>query len=215
MSLYEEGWRFLRQDLHPEEESLAETGGCDGSKKNVWASHRAIQASWTDSTETGYDHVFLFSSLTDLCGQMGPCNLRGKVQILGIVAHGPPFSGGLIQLDHDLTVESISGFDSEFQLLRRYLTSEAIVVFYSCAAGYEGAGSALLIEISSRLPGRTIIGFTVWGVTSPFGSSHPGIMGYNRYPDSSVSEGMLNPGNEFSKWARNGMIIKLPSSETR
>jgi Domain of unknown function (DUF4347) len=180
---------------------------------NVWASHRLIHASWTDSRETGYDYVFLFNSLTDLCNKMASSRLQGKVQILGIVAHGPQFNGGLVKLNRDLTVESISTFTEEFQQLRYYLTRSATVAFYSCTLGYGGSGSALMIEISSRLPGRTIIGFSVWGITSPYFSSNPGLVGYNRYPDSTHSEGFLFPNNDFAKWARDGQIIRLPLAE--
>jgi len=181
--------------------------------KFVWASHKLINAAWTESGETNYDYVILFNSLTELCAQMGKRNLLDQVQILGLAAHGGEFHGGRIQLDSDLTVESIGGFDTEFRLLQRYLTRSAILTFYACAAGYGEAGSALLRGISSRLPGRLVIGFSVWGVTSPYGASHPGIMGYNRQPNCTTSEGLLSPGNEFAKWARDGQIIRLPSAE--
>lgn len=179
--------------------------------ENVWASHHQIQAAWSDSRVT-FQHVFSFNSLTELCGEMGRNGLRGRVNVLAVVAHGGSDLGGSVRLDRILTVESVGNFDDEFQLLRRYIIRDGFLIFYSCAAGFGSAGTELLKKVSGKLPTRTIIGFTVWGITGPHGVTHPGFMGFTHYPDVTRSEGLIDVTGPYANWARDGEIIRSATS---
>lgn len=161
---------------------------------------------------TGWTHHLYFNALSDLMAKMRRAGLRNKVDILGIVAHGN--AGGLVQLDRNLTIDTISSFDSELELLRRYLKRTAVLTFYSCIAAAGVEGTNLLLELSRRLPGRWIVGFTVFGIVSDSFPNAPGTMGYNtRRGDVTTSLGQLSPAIPETKAALNGTIVALPASE--
>lgn len=80
----------------------------------VWA-YRIDTFDWkNDATKTGWSHAFKFTGLSDLITQLRNArpSISGQITKLGIVAHGN--QAGLVQLDRDLTVESLSTFRKEF-----------------------------------------------------------------------------------------------------
>src|SRR5205085_7171855 len=130
---------------------------------------------WERRPETGWSHTLQMTGLTGLVESMDKAGLRGVVTQLGIVAHGD--QPGVVQLDRVLMAATSSGFESEFNRLRWYLTRDAMLTFYSCIAGQGERGSRLLIEISRLLPGRTVVGFEVFGLIGPPGlTNSPGAM---------------------------------------
>lgn len=178
---------------------------------NVWASvNDDSLGTWRDpSTNSPWSHMFYFNTLPDLLIKMKHNNLRGKVDILGIVAHGD--AGGLVNLGSPLTPETIDGFRNVLHTLRWYLKPHAVLAFYSCVAAVGEGGSKLLEELSRLLPGRYIVGFTVWGVGSTI-MGYPGIMEYSlQYRGSSI--GLLNPSIPYTKIALNGSIVRWPDGE--
>ena len=207
----------------------------------VWAAHTAPRIGrWqTHAYSTGWSHTIHFSSLRDLLLQMSsgrglqdanavrpratmnwPRQDRrpiGWVSRLGIVAHGD--QAGVVQLGRDLTPDSLPAFDRELTELGEYLTPDGMVVFFSCIAGSGSEGSRLLTGLSERLPGRTIVGFTVMGETQAsenLSAMSPQSPGWVREaPHGAESgrpgaEGMLDPWSVYAKWAKNGRITRSP-----
>jgi len=210
----------------------------------VWAAHTGPRiGQWRDRAyTTGWSHTFHFSSLRDLLEQMSrrrglrerprtpafrtmrpptpDLRQHGQVTRLGIVAHGD--TQGVVQLDRDLTVSSISSFDQKLQELCSYLTDNAQVIFYSCNMAFGRAGDALLNALSARLPGRTVIGFTIQGETdanemlSAMSPQSPGRV--REAPHGTGSgrpgrEGLLGPWSLYAKWSRDGTIVRRPPVE--
>src|SRR4051794_31572417 len=131
----------------------------------VW-SYRV--GAWTRNPGTGWSHTISMSGLTDLADSMERSKLQGAVTHLAIVAHGD--SPGTVELEHPLTAGSIPYFAGVFERLKGFLARDAWVTFYSCIAGKDEPGTRLLTEISRRLPGRTIVGFELFGLIGPPGA---------------------------------------------
>ena len=136
----------------------------------VWAAREDAFTWKNDPTKTGWSHAFAFSSLSGLADQMirvVPA-LTGAVTKLAIVAHGD--ERGHVQLDRLLTPESATSFRQDFMQLDAFLGPYARLIFFSCIAGKDEPGSALLNIISGKfLPRRHIIGFEVFGGVGPGG----------------------------------------------
>lgn len=176
----------------------------------VWAAiNDPTVGTFRESTTTGWSHLFYFDTLSDLLIKMKQNRLRGKVDILGIVAHGD--AGGLVNLGSPLTPETIDEFRNPLHTLRWYLKPQATVAFYSCVAAIGEGGSKLLAEVSRLLPGRYIVGFTVWGIGSTI-MGFPGMMSYSFQPRG-PSMGALNPSIPHTKIALNGEIVRWPDGE--
>jgi len=147
---------------------------------------------------------------------MGERGFAGAVSQLGIVAHGD--SPGVVQLDRELTATSIPSFSGGFDALDRYLTRQAKVIFFSCIAGKDAPGSALLTALSLRLRGRTFIAFEVFGWISNF-ASNPGQILEDVYgwpgpnPPAPSPAVTMTPWGRFAKWALEGRIIRYPALE--
>lgn len=175
----------------------------------VWA-YRI--GAWTRSSTTGWSHSFQFESLADLNQQLEEEQLNGLVRRLAIVAHGD--SGGLIQLDRPLTLSSFSTFVPELGRLRWYLTTHAMVEFYSCIMAQGEAGSTLLNQLSATLLPRTVVGFTVYGSlgNTPGIPSHPGIIdvSVSGEPSSGTRMTLWGP---FAKWSFRGVVVRWPVTE--
>lgn len=184
----------------------------------VWAPFNAPGiGSWQDRAyPTGWSDTIQFTSLRDLLDQMHlRGGLRGSVTRLGIVAHGT--IDGEVQLDRRLTSATVRTFAIELDELRWYLTPLAQFIFYSCIAGAGIDGANLLNALSVSLPGRTVIGFIVWGETSAsdalsnISPQSPGQV--HEAPDGvgsgrAGSVGLLRPGSEYARWSRNGIIVR-------
>lgn len=173
----------------------------------VWAPRIG---SWTEDPDSGWSHTIAFDTLSDLMDSMQDADLRGKVNRLGIVAHGS--LGGVVQLNPTLTVRSMPR--SDLQRLRLCLRRHAMLIFYSCVAGKGEPGSHLLVALSGELPGRTIVGFTVYGCAGGVGWGAPGNMQWSTDMNcSAISDTRLSPWIEQSKWAFDGNIVRWPSEE--
>lgn len=181
----------------------------------VWAPFDAPRiGSWQDRAySSGWSHTILFSSLPGLRNEMHRRNLDHRVTRLGIVAHGD--HPGRVQLNERLDVNSIGSFSEQIRLFGDYLTSDAQFIFYSCIAAAGRKGGEFLCRISNYLPGRTIVGFTVYGLTlagealSHMSPQTPGhISPATRLGQRIEGHGFMDPYDVFAKWARNGRIIK-------
>ena len=154
----------------------------------------------------------------DLADQMEKARLEGGVSHLAIVAHGN--SPGLVELDHPMTAASMPHFASSLARLKTFLTADAWMTFYSCIAGKDEPGTRLLIELSRHLPGRTIVGFELFGFIGPPGALNtPGAMTAVETPIAQLAmnpraqHGNLNPWCPFAKRARNSKIVHYPILE--
>src|SRR3569623_1843221 len=185
----------------------------------VW-SYRV--GAWKGSPGTGWSHTIAMSGLSDLADSMARANLMGPVDgtvtHLAIVAHGD--APGNVELDHPLTAGSSSHFTDAFDRIKRFLSRDAWLTFYSCIAGKDEPGSRLLCEISRLLPGRTIVGFELFGLIGPPGALNaPGTMVAIETPIAQLAvnpraqHGNLNPWCPFAKRARSGKIVHLPILE--
>lgn len=170
------------------------------------------------SRAPGWGHVFEFRGLGDLISSMEDAGLQGKVSQLGIVAHGD--LAGRIELDRDLTVETMPRFYADLATLTRFLSPDAWVTFYSCIAGSAKEGSELLISISKHLRGRTIVGFVLYGLIGP-GKNAAGAVkaSETQYPSVAMdpkqhaTHGYLDPWCRFAKRAKDGRIVHIPILE--
>lgn len=189
----------------------------------VWAPFRtAGVGQWTDRAyESGWSHTVQFSSLRDLLNSMASRGgLRGAVTRLGVVAHGD--RQGLIQLDRDITVTSLKEVARELNELRLYLARDGMMEFYSCNAAAGAEGSQLLCGLSNHLPGRTVVGFTVFGETdagdalSAMAPQTPGRVREAPHGKGSGRpgrDGILTPWHATAKWARDGRIVRAAPIE--
>jgi len=184
-----------------------------GGGATVWAFRTG---SW--SRAPGWGYVIGFYSLADLIGKLEAQHLRGKVSQLGIVAHGD--LAGRIELDRDLTVESLPQFYADLGMLTQYLVPDAWVTFYSCIAGKAKEGSELLTSISKHLRGRTIVGFELYGFIG-IGTNAAGMVKASETQYASVAvdpkqhatQGYLSPWCPYAKRAWDGQIVHLPLLE--
>lgn len=181
----------------------------------VWAPLNAPRiGQWQDHAYgSGWSDTIHFDNLRGLVSEMNRRNLAYSVSRLGIVAHGD--RPGVVQLDRTLRSTTVRDFREELQLLRSYLTPNGQFAFYSCIAGQGPEGDELLCAISRHLPGRTVIGFTTFGLTSAsemlsgMAPMRPG----NVRPSSGLGQayeghGTMDPYDVFAKWAMNGQIIR-------
>jgi hypothetical protein len=181
----------------------------------VWAYRVGL---WSKKPESGWSHTIQMEGLSDLMESMSRVGLQGAVTHLAIVAHGD--QPGIVQLDRLLTVGTIAGFSADFKGLQGYLTRDAMLTFFSCIAGKDKRGSHLLIEISRQLPGRTIVGFEVFGLIGAPGYTNP--PGQMAGTEMSLVEVAMKPGPQlgrldpwcpFAKRVRDGRILHLPLFE--
>lgn len=187
----------------------------DADMATVWAYRVGV---WTNNPGAGWNHTLSIGGLSDLSDQMEKAKLRGTVSHLAIVAHGN--APGLVQFDHDMTAATMSHFATDLARLKAYLTADAWVTFYSCIAGKDEPGSRLLIELSKQLPGRTIVGFELFGFIGPAGALNtPGTMTAVETPVAQLAmkpnarHGNLNPWCPFAKRARDSRIVHYPILE--
>lgn len=181
----------------------------------LWANYSGNNLGrWHDQAySSGWSHTINFSSLLNLTDQMAQRNLHGNVTRLGMVAHGD--SPGQVVLDRNLVRGTIHTFSREFTTMRSFLTRNSKLIFFSCIAGMGRDGDDFLCAVSRLLPGVTVIGFVVYGITSAnrnlaaLSPMTPGSMRpANRLGMVYEGHGLLQPWSIFSKWARNGRIVR-------
>jgi hypothetical protein len=87
--------------------------------------------------------------------------------------------------------------------------------FVSCNAGKGPNGSLFLMQLSRELPGRVIVGFSIWGFYSQF-KNEPGNV------QESINQNRPKPGTprigawgEYAKWAYKGVIVREPMDEQK
>lgn len=184
----------------------------------IW-SFRTGAGRWTRDPSTGWDDTVEFSDFHRLLPELDRRGLRGRVERLGVVAHGD--SSGLVQLSSagNLTPSSVASayYAPIWTDLRLYLTGTAMLAFYSCIAGAGAEGSQLLIAISNRLPGRTIVGFDAYGLMGPAGLPNaPGNMDAQSggaaglaMPGLGGTGNRLTPWGFNAKWAYHGRLVRI------
>ncbi|KIT14897.1 DUF4347 domain-containing protein [Jannaschia aquimarina] len=202
----------------------------------VWAPYHAdgIGTYHDRAYASGWSHTIHHHGFYNLTRQMAERNLERSVTRLGIVAHGD--TSGVIQLGRvspdrperdpqeqrrNLTVLTLDSFAKEIGDLQDFLTARAELIFYSCAAGAQAAGDRLLEGISRLLPGRTVVGFTVYAAgassndLSGLSPMTPGAL----FPSMGLrgmrieGHGTVDPHDVFAKWARDGRIVRRPPVE--
>jgi hypothetical protein len=158
------------------------------------------------------------AGLTDLAQSLQTAKLGGVVTHLAIVAHGD--APGQVVLDGKLTALSIADFQQALRRLRDFLTPSGMLTFYSCIAGRGPEGSSLLCEVSKWLPGRTVVGFELYGLIGPPGIPNaPGNMMATESSNAQVAmnpeaqHGRLSPWCPFAKRAKDGQIVHYPMLE--
>ena len=184
----------------------------------VWAHHHSPNIGlWVDRAySSGWSATIRFDTLDELVTHMGERGLVGTVTALGIVAHGD--RPGVVVLDRELTATSIPLFASGFDALDRSLTKQAKLAFFSCIAGKDAPGSSLLMALSLRLPGRTIIGFEVYGWVAVEPNAPGQILeDVDGWPGANAPVPrpavIMTPWGRFAKWALDGRIIRYPVLE--
>jgi hypothetical protein len=181
----------------------------------VWA-YRV--GAWSTNPATGWSHTIQMKGFADLVATLSKENLGKRVSHLAIVAHGD--QPGQIVLDKPLTAATLDSFDASLARLGAYLTPDGMLSFYSCIAGKGPEGSALLVALSSKLRGRTIVGFELFGLIGPPGLKNaPGNMVATEASNAQMAmnpssqHGKLSPWCPFAKRALNGQIVHYPLLE--
>lgn len=123
----------------------------------------------------------------------------------------------------NLTLNAVDStyYASIWRNLKQYLTPTAMLTFYSCIAGAGQEGTGLLTAISTRLPGRTIVGFDVYGLMGSAGLPNaPGNMAAQMggaaglaMPRQGSLGSNLTPWGYNAKWAHNGRLVRIPMVE--
>jgi Domain of unknown function (DUF4157)/Domain of unknown function (DUF4347) len=148
-----------------------------------------------------------------------------KLRKLGILAHGDV--GGVIHIGTtEINVANLDASRAKISTLAGFLTPDADVYVYGCVSAVGRAGSALLKELSSMLPGRRIIGFNV--LTSTPMAGHfaaaemciwPDIqatdMKSDLFKDINKSRVPATESAAAAKIAKDGVIIKWPADERK
>jgi uncharacterized protein (TIGR03067 family) len=179
------------------------------ASNGVWAFHTG---DFKPDRSLGWTHAFKIKNLDDLIKKMSDEELVGSVSKLAIVAHGD--SGGLVQLDPELTEKNVDSFSKDWKRLTQYLTPNAKFMFMSCVAGAGTEGTQLLRAISSYLPGRLVIGFTIngsiraRGVAGDIWEAPKGRTGMN--PALFKGEPRMTDESVFAKWVQDGRLVRLP-----
>jgi hypothetical protein len=181
----------------------------------VWAFRTG---NFVQDSSSGWRYSIPFNSLDGLIKELRDKKLMSQVETLAIIAHGD--TGGLVQLDRDLTAKTIGSFGRALIDLNDFLIPFGKLIFVSCIAALGEAGDDLLNGISQFMPNRHIIGFTINGATAQEGlPSVPGqvLEGENiiRGMPAKLLKGLpaLTEYSYFSKWALNGHITKIPIQE--
>lgn len=181
----------------------------------VWAFR---VGAWSKLPSSGWSHTIEMKGLPDLVTSMQKETLSGRVSHLAIVAHGD--QPGQVILDKTLSAGNVNAFSASWSRLGAYITRDGMLTFYSCIAGKGNEGTQLLTAISERLPGRTIVGFELYGLIGPPGIRNaPGNMTATEASDaqmamkSSAQHGRLTPWCPFAKRARGGQIVHYPVLE--
>jgi len=182
--------------------------------RNVWA----FRAGNFVDKGNGWDQVIPFSSLADINKRLADSKLNGGVARLGIVAHGD--APGQVQLEGGpLTPETIAKYTIDLLALQAFLKSNGKLIFVSCIAAKDQAGSRLLTGLSKILTNRYVIGFEIFGGFNRYFSA-PGDVYEDPHGSSSgaplekqTNLIRLTEASIYSKWALNGAIIRLPLSE--
>ncbi len=178
----------------------------------VWA---YAAGEWSHRGANGFTHVIRIRGLEDLVAELRWRASRwGAIERLGIVAHGD--ADGVVRLQPTVLNPHTARtrLASELDKLSRHLAPDAVVTFYACVAGAGLQGTALLVAVSERLPGRTVVGFEVMGEIAASGL--PNTAGRVRERQHASGEGRhawLTPHSVFAKWARNG-VREAPTGGT-
>lgn len=173
----------------------------------VWAYR---EGGFTGSASTGWNHTINFTSAADLATQLDAAGLAGRVARMAIVAHGD--HPGQVKMDgvgRPATPAATIG-----RLYARFLRADAMLVFVACIAGARDDGSLFLRQVSTALPGRVAVGFSIWGVFDTSFGALPNPGNVQAAPGQRPVPGArLQPWSPWAKWAHADRIVRLPSDE--
>jgi hypothetical protein len=199
----------------------------------VWATFYNIFSSYQGKPGGGYSHVIEnFHSIDELASQLEGLGLRNKVAHLALVGHNeaafsnqkemgtvtfdPPLPGtssvpdplGRLGRDHPPPRPTSP---NAFAKLAPYLLGDGMLSFFMCWSGGGQPGSELLKNVSSILPGRTIVGFCVSLEIGSGGANDPGnVCGVDEGQCSPAMK-PLTPWGLPAKRAWMGKIIHEPA----
>jgi hypothetical protein len=217
------------------------------SKKlvNVWASKLGA---YTPNKE--YPVVISFTDFNSLVQHPKMISHKGAIKKLILNAHGNypgVFDAGLGEPDSSddisqsesteyfkptperLTLQNTSLHYTFFKTLERFLTKNGELIFLSCITGQGYNGADFLKQISSWMPGKTVIGFTTFLYYSPRDSNPAGdvwdlkalnIADAHVRREKSNKEfqetkkttlKLFNINANTAKWAKNGKIVRTAS----
>lgn len=139
----------------------------DKSGKVVSQDTTSGQAGWDIGIKYG---TSAFQSLPSMLTAKCKGVLLGRV---GLNAHGEPGAVSVNGVNEQaiafppvLRPDTMDKFESVFTFFDRVMTPNAMLLFLSCLAGNGSEGTKLLLKLSTRMPGRTVVAFSKKGYTS-------------------------------------------------
>jgi hypothetical protein len=196
----------------------------------IWM-YRSDRFVFSWNAANGWEASYGFTTIQQMIDALSAAgHATRKINKLGICAHGD--IGGRVHISSStvLTADNVDYPEilSRLTQFGNFLTTNAQVIFYACAAGQGEEGARLLTRLSTLWPHRTIIGFTTYGfIATSFGAPNaPGNVydteqtayGNAQTVGSRILSGHSAPRMDISgpsaKWARNGRIFIRPSIDS-
>lgn len=190
----------------------------------IWV-FRSDRFAFSRTAANGWETSYGFETLQQLAETLTTHgHAQRKINRLGICAHGN--RGGIVEIARSttLTAANVShpAIAPLLRALEQFLTRDARVIFFSCAAGQGPEGTQLLSNLSRLWPGRTVVGFTTFGYidtslnapNAPGNVADTGDMNDGRIGAQVVRSGQrrerMDENAPTAKWVRSGSIIRSP-----
>ncbi len=200
----------------------------------VWAFQEGV---FQENPTTGWSHTIEFGKepsirsieadglrgsvdrgTLSLIEKLESAGLRGRVEKLAIVAHGRPgavFMSGREFIDRDhIRREMQAASCTNLRDLSTYLQPGGMLLFVSCNAGKGPAGSLFLMQLSRELPGRVIVGFSIYGFYEQF-KNDPGNVQESDGNRPKPGTPRMSAWGAYAKWAFKGTIVRVPIDEQK
>lgn len=205
----------------------------------VWAHFYNFLGAFKEDPSSGWSHTLKsVHSIDEVVAGLERAGLRREVAHLALVGHNeaawaglkpqgnvtfdPPIPGSDPVPARGLAPEHLAARPTpvgEFGKLSPYLRQDAWLSLYICNSAAGKEGDELLKAISNVLPGRTIVGFTVFvmvgnaGDTALPGNACGTTSELDLKSDPQLSP--LTPWGKAAKRAQNGAIVHVPWLEKK
>jgi hypothetical protein len=206
----------------------------------VWATWSNFLGAYKKNPSSGWSHLIChLHSIEELIAGLEEAGLQKKIAHLALVGHNEaPWLG--LRAEGTVTFDpSIPGSEpvpqrglrpsylppqptpaKTFEKLEPYLLPDAMLSLYVCKSAAGTEGDRLLKDVSLLLPGRTIVGFTVFVVVGGDSGSFdsPGNAAGTTFCEDGKSDPELQPltpWGKAAKRARDGEIIHVPWMEKK